>query len=247
MSLEEYQNKKKIFMEKLMLNSEEIAAIERDTIGQQDNDQWRIQRKSRLTASNFGKVCKLRPTTSRANTVKYILYDIFQGNSATRYGIENEPIARNAVQERLKIEIKSAGLFIHKSLPYLAASPDGLIGNDSIIEIKCPPSIKEFTPKEAVQNGKLKCMVNCKGKLILKKTDNYYYQVQGQLNITEKKFCYFVVWTPKDKITKDAEFWINKIEPHVSTFYMECLLPEIIDSRFDRGLPIRSSNSYKEV
>lgn len=223
MSLEEYQNKKQIFMEKLMLNSEEIAAIERDTIGQQDNDQWRIQRKSRLTASNFGKVCKLRPTTSRANTVKYILYDIFQENSATRYlfdyitkcilfyfnfkylkkkmmyryGIENEPIARNAVQEKLKIEIKSAGLFIHKFLPYLAASPDGLINNDSIIEIKCPPSIKEFTPEEAVQNGKLKYMVNCKGKLILKKTDNYYYQVQGQLNITEKKFCYFVVWTPK--------------------------------------------------
>lgn len=85
MSLEEYQNKKKIFIEKLMLNSEEIAAIEWDTIGQQDNDQWRIQRKSRLTASNFGKVCKLRPTTTRANTVKYILYDIFKGNSATRY------------------------------------------------------------------------------------------------------------------------------------------------------------------
>jgi len=50
-----------------------------------------------------------------------------------------------------------------------------------------------------------------------------------------------------DKITKDIEFWINKIEPHVSTFYLESLLPEIIDSRFDRGLPIRSSNSYKEV
>lgn len=72
-------------MEKLMLNSEEIAAIERDTIGQHTIDQWRIQRKSRLTASNFGKVCKLRSTTSRANTVKYILYDIFQGNSATGY------------------------------------------------------------------------------------------------------------------------------------------------------------------
>lgn len=85
MSLEEFQNKKEIFMQKLMLNSEEIKAIEQDTIGQQDNDQWRIHRKSRLTASNFGKVCKLRPTTSRANTVKYILYDIFQGNSATRY------------------------------------------------------------------------------------------------------------------------------------------------------------------
>jgi len=35
------------------------------------------------------------------------------------------------------------------------------------------------------------------GKLVLKKTDNYYFQVQGQLNIAEKKYCYFVVWSPK--------------------------------------------------
>lgn len=104
------------------MSAEEIVAIERDTIGQQDNDQWRIHRKSRLTASNFGKVCKLRPSASRANTIKYILYDLFQGNSATKYGIKNESIARNAVQEKLNIEIKPAGLFIHKSLPHLAAA-----------------------------------------------------------------------------------------------------------------------------
>lgn len=84
MPLDEYQNKKKLFLDNLMLSTGEITTIERDTVGQQDNDQWHIQRKLRLTASNFGKVCKLRPTTSRANTVKYILYDIFQGNSATR-------------------------------------------------------------------------------------------------------------------------------------------------------------------
>lgn len=84
MPLDEYENKKKLFLEKLMLSAEEIMEIERETVGQQNNDQWRIQRKSRLTASNFGKVCKLRQTTSRANTVKYILYDIFQENSATK-------------------------------------------------------------------------------------------------------------------------------------------------------------------
>lgn len=77
--------KKKNFLQKLKLSAEEIVTIERDTIEQQDNDQWRIHRKSRLTASNFGKVCKLRPSTSRANTIKYILYDLFQGNSATKY------------------------------------------------------------------------------------------------------------------------------------------------------------------
>lgn len=36
-------------------------------------------------------------------------------------------------------------------------------------------------------------------KVALKKTDNYYYQVQAQLNITERNYCYFVVWTPKGK------------------------------------------------
>lgn len=79
----------------------------------------------------------------------------------------------------------------------MAASPDGLINEDSILEIKCPSSIKEYTPQEAVTLKKLKYMVDNKGKLVLKKTDNYYYQVQGQLNIAEKKYCYFVVWSPK--------------------------------------------------
>lgn len=39
------------------------------------------------------------------------------------------------------------------------------------------------------------------GKITLKKTDNYYYQVQAQLNITERNYCYFVVWTPKGNTT----------------------------------------------
>jgi len=42
-----------------------------------------------------------------------------------------------------------------------------------------------------------------------------------------------------DKIPRDELFWNTKIEPFVTQFYMESLLPEIIDSRFDRGLPIR--------
>lgn len=69
MPLDEYENKKKLFLQKIMLSAEEIVAIERDTVGQQENDQWQIQRQSRLTASNFGKVCKLRQTTLHANTL----------------------------------------------------------------------------------------------------------------------------------------------------------------------------------
>ncbi|XP_025425936.1 uncharacterized protein LOC112694617 [Sipha flava] len=230
MPFDEYQNKKELFLKKITLKSEEIVAIERSTIGQQDNDMWQQYRKYRLTASNFGKVCKLQPTTSRANTVKHILYDIFQGSSTTRYGIENESIARNAVQETLGITIQLAGLFIHKSLHYLVASPDGLINENSIMEIKCPSSIKEYTPQEAVTLEKLKYMTDYKGKLVLKKN--------GQL-----LFSSFVI----DKISRDESFWNTKIEPFVTRFYMESLLPEIIDSRFDRGLPIRPGIPEKIV
>jgi len=42
-----------------------------------------------------------------------------------------------------------------------------------------------------------------------------------------------------DKIYKNYDFW-KKIEPQLEKFYMECLLPELIDSRFDRGLPLRT-------
>jgi len=82
----------------------------------------------------------------------------------------------------------------------LAASPDGLIGDDSIIEIKCPISIKDLTPKDAYNEKKLSFMEVQLDNLILKKTHIYYYQVQGQLRITNRTFCYFIVWTPKGKI-----------------------------------------------
>lgn len=82
-------------------------------------------------------------------------------------------------------------------LPFLAASPDGLVGENSIIEIKCPFSIKDFTPQDAHEQKKLKYIDMQKDELVLKKTHLYYYQVQGQLHITRRQFCYFIVWTPK--------------------------------------------------
>lgn len=117
-----------------------------------------------------------------------------------RYGIENEPMARRDFEKKFDVKIEPAGLFIHIKLNYLAASPDGLIGKDAIIEIKCPQSIKEYSPEEAVNNKKLKYMIYNNEKLILKKNNCYYFQVQGQLNITKRKWCYFVVWTPKGNL-----------------------------------------------
>lgn len=101
------------------------------------------------------------------------------------------------MEKKLGVNILSCGLFVDKKSTFLAASPDGLIDNNSIVEIKCPASIKDFTPQEAFENKKLSFMSFIDGELKLKTSHDYYYQIQGQLHITERKYCYFVVWTPK--------------------------------------------------
>ncbi|XP_050548520.1 uncharacterized protein LOC126910193, partial [Daktulosphaira vitifoliae] len=149
MPVSKFEDKKNEFLTKIRLADNQIDQLKNRTIGQSNCDEWRRQRKFRLTASNFGKVVKLRASTSRANTVKYILYDFFQGNASTRYGIQSEPLAKEVLQHRLGVNNKACSLFVHKTLQFLAASPDGLIDDDSIVEIKCPASIiKDFTPKE---------------------------------------------------------------------------------------------------
>ncbi|KAK5648295.1 hypothetical protein RI129_003187 [Pyrocoelia pectoralis] len=85
---------------------------------------WKVERKKRLTDSNFGRICKLRKTTSTAKTVESLLYSNFKGNSATEFGLAHET---TAIQ---------FGLVIDKDYPFLACSPDGLIEENAIVEIK---------------------------------------------------------------------------------------------------------------
>lgn len=122
--------------------------------------------------------------------------------------------------------------FVDKIDFYLAAIPDGLIGQNGLVEIKCPYSSRQLSPIEAIQTKKLTYMES--GKLEqfhLKKNHNYFFQVQGQLHVTKRDFCYFVVWTPKgfiyDKITRDDEFF-NNMKEKLKTFYCKHYLPEIL-------------------
>ncbi|CAI6354556.1 unnamed protein product [Macrosiphum euphorbiae] len=229
---------------KIIKNSNEIKLIEESTKLQSECELWHKERRIRLTASNFGTICKLRPATSRANTIKSMLYKTFCGNEHTRYGIECEPFAKTEFQKLTGLKIQESGLFIYEQLPFLAASPDGLLDDNGIVEIKCPSTIKQLTPKEAIETGKLKfATVDNQGNLQLKKSDKYYFQVMGQLQITKRLFCYFIIWSPKgilyQKILRDDDFFETKMKTLLENFYFQAMLPELIDSRADRNRRLR--------
>jgi hypothetical protein len=80
----------------------------------------------------------------------------------------------------------------------LGASPDGLVDLDSIVEIKCPFAARNTDIKTAIEKKIIKYLEidpRDDDKILLKENDNYMYQVQGQLHITNRQKCYFIVYT----------------------------------------------------
>lgn len=86
MSKSDFEDKKVEFLTSLKLNELDILELNRRTFDQSNNEEWKKERLLRLTASNFGKICKLRKTTPRKNSVISILYQsyYFHGTTATR-------------------------------------------------------------------------------------------------------------------------------------------------------------------
>ena len=86
-------------------------------------------------------------------------------------------------------------------------------------------------------------MFASKTGISMNKTHHYFYQVQGQLHITDRKYCIFYLWTTKRlksiKVERNYAFWKREMEPKLVQFYLECMLPELIDSRYNRCMSIR--------
>jgi len=194
-------------------------SLKKNTVGQSENKLWAVERRKRLTASNFGRICKLRKTTSVTGLLKSLLYSQFKGTLATNYGKEKEDEAIQQFIEETGLPVSKCGLFVDKHKTFLAASPDGLVEEDSIVEVKCPYKIVDLTPKEGIEQKKIDFCIFKNDTLELKRNHNYYYQVQGQLHITGRNFCYFILWSAKgllyEKIKRDDVFW-QKMETPVT-------------------------------
>ncbi len=99
------------------------------------------RRNGRITGSRVGAILGLNPYQSRDDTLRLMVRENFgaepefKGNEATRYGQDNEARAISLYGE------PSHGggiLVIHPDHDFLAVTPDGLIGDSGMIEVKCP-------------------------------------------------------------------------------------------------------------
>ncbi|XP_055947100.1 uncharacterized protein LOC129980744, partial [Argiope bruennichi] len=181
LSEQEFRQKREQIIKSFQLSDTEVAALERATIEQKDSSLWREERRKRLTASDFGVVCCRKESISCENIIKNKLYSHFLF-AAMKCGQENELNAIRALEENFNLKIQCCSLFVNTDFAYIATSPDGLIGDDGIVEVKCPASCKNISPDEAIKFPFWK--LNKDGKTTVNKNHKYYFQVLGQLHIT---------------------------------------------------------------
>ena len=114
---------------------------------EQRTDEWSKARCGLFTASRFADLLaktKTGVSASRSNYIAQILCERLTGkvsesymNQAMMIGTEREPLARALYEAHTGVLVDEVGFIKHLDLP-CGASPDGLIGNDGGIEIKCP-------------------------------------------------------------------------------------------------------------
>lgn len=159
---------------------------------QQRTPEWFKEREGKLTASSFGQAAGLAPGSRQQLWRRQMGLETFDGNEATQWGEDNEPIALEAYRSRCldaSKNIKLVGFISHPTMAWLGGSPDLLIGKDGMGEIKCPFS-----------------------KQIYPSIPPYYMaQMQGLLQITDRKWCDFIVWTPDamqvNRVYRSDEYW----------------------------------------
>ena len=115
---------------------------------QQGSPEWHAARCGSLGASSVHEALARTKSgwgASRANVLARLVAERLTGlsqdtytNDAMRHGIATEPEARAAYQFERGVLVQKVGLRVHPAITGTHASPDGFIGNEGLLEIKCP-------------------------------------------------------------------------------------------------------------
>jgi putative phage-type endonuclease len=187
----------------------------------QGTDEWFKARLGKVTASKVSDIMTKTKSgygASRKNYMGQLLCERLTGkreesytNAAMMRGTELEPKAR-AFYEVSNSDVIECGLIDHPAIKMFAASPDGLVGDEGLIEIKCPNTMTHVD------------------FLLSKKPDSKYItQMQVQMACTGRKWCDFVSFD--DRLPVEMQFstvrimrddaYISEVEAEVKLFLEE--------------------------
>ena len=188
----------------------------------QGSPEWFAARTGKVTASRIADLrarTKTGYSTSRANYLAELLTERLTGvsspsysNSAMQWGTDQEPFARQAYSAHLGVDVFEVGFVDHPEIGMSGASPDGLVGNDGLVEIKCPNTAThiETLLGDAIPN-------------------KYVLQMQWQMACTGRQWCDFASFDPRlpermqlhvQRVNRDNGLIVD-VEVEVATFLAE--------------------------
>jgi putative phage-type endonuclease len=157
---------------------------------EQRTDDWYTARLGKVTASRVADVVaktKTGVSASRGNYMAQLIVERLTGkptesfnSSAMQWGTDTEPLARAAYEMATDMMVDEVGFVEHRSISMCGASPDGLVGEDGLIEIKCPNTATHI---ETLINNTI--------------DNRYVLQMQWQMACTDRIWCDFVSFDPR--------------------------------------------------
>ena len=154
----------------------------------QRTDDWYKSRIGKVTASRILKL-NAKPAKGKAlNALELeLLTERITGQAvdnftspAMQWGIDTEPLARQAYELQCFCTVIETGFIDHPTIDMSGASPDGLVGDDGLIEIKCPNTMTHIS---TILSDAVPC--------------EYIPQMQWQMACTGRKWCDFVSFDPR--------------------------------------------------
>ena len=157
---------------------------------EQGSPEWFQMRLGKVTASRVADILaktKTGPSASRQNYLIELAIQRTTGiiqesysNSAMEWGTQTEPQARVAYEVATNNFVDKVAFIDHPSIKWFGCSPDGLVSDRGLLEIKCPNSATHWEYFKAKEPPK-----------------KYFIQMQAQIAVTGRDWCDFVSFDPR--------------------------------------------------
>jgi putative phage-type endonuclease len=169
---------------------------------EQGTPEWFAQRLGKVTASRVADIIAKTKTgvaASRGNYLAQLVAERLTGQAADsfksgamQHGTETEPMARMAYETETGQMVTEVAMIQHPKIEMAGASPDGLVGEDGLVEIKCPNTSTHIATLMAD-----------------KAPSGYMAQMQWQMACTGRAWVDFVSFDPR--MPDDMQLFIKRV------------------------------------